>query len=276
LNKGDDNLTNKEFIELIAPYAVADMKKNKILASITIAQACIETGYGKSSLMMSYNAPFGVKASDSWIKNGGKAYSAKTGEVYSGVSVTVTAAFRAYNSLAEAVEDHANVLKLAYYNKSKGGAVPYDIIGETDYKKAAECLSPYATGEAYVKTVKSTIELHSLTQYDNSAPIENVKGDELMSKEYDELKKMIDDLSAENKTLKENLNKFTDNSKIKYAWLDANFPAWAKNDIQTLIDKKILNGIEFEENGKKNIKYQLSDDMIRLLVILGRATGILK
>ena len=114
-------MTKQEFISKIAPLAVADMKKNKILASLTIAQACIETGYGSSNLMMSNNAPFGIKATETWLKIGGKAYNANTGEVYNGVSVTINAAFRAYNSLADAVEDHANVLNLPYYNKSKGG-----------------------------------------------------------------------------------------------------------------------------------------------------------
>lgn len=160
-----------DFICKMSLLAVNDMKKNKILASITIAQACIETGYGASALMMSYNAPFGVKATQSWLNSGGKAYSAKTGEVYSGVAVTITAAFRAYNSLEHAVEDHANILKLAYYNKSKGGAVPYDIVGETDYIKAAECLLPYATGPTYVQTVKNVIAAYNLTQYDTGAVV---------------------------------------------------------------------------------------------------------
>ena len=157
----------KNFItNIIAPLAVADMKKNKILASITLAQACIETGYGKSAIMMKNNSPFGVKATETWLKNGGRAYNANTGEHINGQNVTITAAFRAYNSLADAVEDHASILKLPYYNKSKGGKVPYDIIGETDYAKAAECLLPYATGPTYVQSVKAVIELYNLTQYD--------------------------------------------------------------------------------------------------------------
>jgi len=155
------------FINKMAPLAVADMKQNRILASITVAQACVETGYGKSALMMANNAPFGVKATETWLKNGGKAYNSKTGEVVSNQNVTIVAAFRAYNSLADGVADHANILKLAYYNKSKGGAVPYDIVGETDYRRAAECLLPYATGKTYVQSVRDVIEAYGLARYDS-------------------------------------------------------------------------------------------------------------
>ena len=167
--------TGKNFIsDIIAPLAVADMKKNKILASITIAQACIETGYGKSALMMKNNAPFGVKATETWLKSGGRAYNANTGEHINGQNVTISAAFRAYNNLTDAVEDHANVLKLPYYNKSKGGKVPYDIVGETDYVKAAECLLPYATGPTYVQSVKAVIETYNLTQYDTGMAVATI------------------------------------------------------------------------------------------------------
>jgi len=70
-------MTNQQkFIDQIAPLAVADMRKNKILASITIAQACLETGCGSSVLMMKYNAVFGIKSTQSWLNSGGKAYSA--------------------------------------------------------------------------------------------------------------------------------------------------------------------------------------------------------
>jgi len=161
-----------DFISKMAPYAVADMKKNRILASISIAQSCIETGYGTAAVMMKFNGVFGVTASETWLKSGGKAYSAQTWEYVP--SNTMVRAFRAYDSLADAFEDHANILKLPYYNKSKGGQVPYDIIGETDYIKAAECLKPYATGAAYVKSVKEVIERYGLTKYDTGVSIATI------------------------------------------------------------------------------------------------------
>ena len=41
-------MTEKEFVELIGPLAAADYKESGILASITAAQACLESGYGST------------------------------------------------------------------------------------------------------------------------------------------------------------------------------------------------------------------------------------
>ena len=102
---------------------------------------------------------------------------------------------------------------------------------------------PYLRGEKTIKE-KNTV----IAQKDEV---------NLMSKEYDELKKMIDGIKAD-------LTKFTDNSKIKYAWIDKNLPEWAKATITKLTKKGYLKG---DENGK----LQLSDDMLRIFVTLDRA-----
>lgn len=39
-------MTEKEFVEKIGPLATEDMMESGILASITVAQACLESGYG--------------------------------------------------------------------------------------------------------------------------------------------------------------------------------------------------------------------------------------
>ena len=44
-----------QFISEIAPIAIDNMKKNGILASITIAQAILESGYGNSELAKGAN-----------------------------------------------------------------------------------------------------------------------------------------------------------------------------------------------------------------------------
>ena len=54
------------FIGRIAPLAVEDMKKTGVLASLTIAQAILESGWGESTLAKNYNNLFGIKADSSW------------------------------------------------------------------------------------------------------------------------------------------------------------------------------------------------------------------
>lgn len=72
----------KTFIERVGALAAADMQKNGVLASLTIAQAILESGWGKSGLTVKANALFGIKAGASWK---GRVYSTKTQECYDGV-----------------------------------------------------------------------------------------------------------------------------------------------------------------------------------------------
>lgn len=69
----------KLFIETLAKLAMEDMAKTKILASLTIAQAIKESGWGKSGLTVRANNLFGLKgryngsfeavATKEWIKD---------------------------------------------------------------------------------------------------------------------------------------------------------------------------------------------------------------
>ena len=52
-----------QFISEIAPIAIDDMKKNGILASVKMAQAILESGYGNSELAKGANNLFGMKCS---------------------------------------------------------------------------------------------------------------------------------------------------------------------------------------------------------------------
>jgi hypothetical protein len=240
-------MTKQEFLNTVAPLAQADMAKSNILASLTIAQAILETGWGGSAVMMKANALFGIKAGSNWK---GRVFSSKTQECYDGVNyTTITDLFRAYDSLADSVADHSALLT---------GAARYaNLVGETDYKEACTKIREdgYATAPSYTTSLISIIEDNKLYDYDKVIPDKPEEGT-LMSAEYDELKKMIDDLKTE-------LTQKTDNSVIKCAWIDNNLPDWARPTVQKLYDKKLLQG---DEQGR----LQLSNDFARMLVILDR------
>ena len=242
-------MTKQEFINKLAPLAVADMKKTKILASLTIAQGALETGWGSSAVMMKANALFGIKATASWK---GKVFSTLTKECYDGVTfTTITDLFRAYDSWEESVADHSALFT---------GLPRYAaVVGETDYKKACRAVHAggYATAPNYSDTLIAIIEQNKFYEYDKQNIILLKTEDNLMSKEYEELKKEITDLKV-------NLNKWTNNSKIKYGYVDKNMPEWARTTITKLTKKDYLKG---DETGN----LQLSDDMLRLFVTLDRA-----
>jgi murein DD-endopeptidase MepM/ murein hydrolase activator NlpD len=154
-------MTKQEFINKVGVLAVTHSQKAKILPSLCIAQAALETGWGASQTMVNANALFGIKASASWK---GKAYSSKTKECYDGVNyTTITDLFRAYDSWDESVAD--------YYALLSGAARYAILIGETDYKEACRKIreAGYATAPNYTTVLIQIIEQNNLTEWDKKA-----------------------------------------------------------------------------------------------------------
>lgn len=150
--------TRAQFIQKIAPMAQVDAKTSKVLASLTIAQAILESNNGNSLLTLQGNALFGIKATSTWR---GKVWTGKTIEYYDGkTATTIVDGFRAYESWEESIKDHSNLLTKASRYKA--------VVGETDYKKACYAIheSGYATDPSYAEKLISLIEKHNLNQYD--------------------------------------------------------------------------------------------------------------
>lgn len=157
-------LTEKQkiFIKMIGESAKKDMQTSHILASITTAQAILESGYGTSELAKKANALFGIK------KNGwtGKTYTVKSKEEENGKLVWRTSIFRKYNSYAESIADHSSYLKT---RKADGKNLTYSkVVGECNYKKATQALqnAGYSSYSNYANMLCNLIEKYKLTQYD--------------------------------------------------------------------------------------------------------------
>ena len=161
---------NAAFIETVGEMARKDQEKTGILACITTAQAILESGWGKSELAVNAKNLFGMKKSlsgNTWpgsVWDGKSVYSKNTKEVYASGPATVRADFRAYKSWVESVADHSAYLAGA----RNGSALRYaGLVGETDYKKAAEIIKAggYATAPDYVSKLCRIVEQYNLTQY---------------------------------------------------------------------------------------------------------------
>ena len=156
----------------VAPLFTANQKQSGILASVSLAQFILESGYGKSELAQNANNCFGMKSSlsgNSWpgsAWDGHSVYTMKTGEQNTdGSYVTVTADFRKYGSIEDSIADHSAYL-LGAMNGSKKR---YEgLAGCTDYKKAVQIIKDggYATSLDYVQKLCRVIEQWNLTQYD--------------------------------------------------------------------------------------------------------------
>ena len=172
----------KSFIERVGAMAADDVKESRILASLKIAQAILESGWGRSMLTIHANNLYGIKASASWR---GRTFSAQTLEFYDGITpTTITALFRAYGSWHESVADHSALLTgLTRYRA---------VVGETDYIKAARAVhtAGYATDPQYADKLIRLIEMYRLYLYDDiskglsreTVDEENINADEIMVK----------------------------------------------------------------------------------------------
>lgn len=147
---------DQEFINYIAQYAVEDMHSSGILASVTIAQAIIESGWGKSSLSRKYNNFFGMKAGSSWS---GATVDLPTTECDGDDCYRTTATWRVYSSPLDSLKDHSRLLHNSRYS---------GVVGETDYVKAITIIKNggYATDPNYVSKIVYVIESNNLSRFD--------------------------------------------------------------------------------------------------------------
>ncbi|MCJ8222349.1 phage tail protein [Bacillus paralicheniformis] len=181
-------MANTDFIKEIAPDAQRVYKKYDILASLIIAQACLESAWGTSGLAQKGKNLFGIKGT----YNGQYVLMWTTEYDRKGNATRVQAKFRKYPSWYASLQDLAKL----YVNGTSWDPDHYKaIVGEKDYKKATAALvkAGYATDPAYATKLNNLIETYNLTQYDSvdDIPVDPDQRDtpipepEFPSKEYD-------------------------------------------------------------------------------------------
>ena len=143
-------LTRSQYIESYADIAVREMKATGIPASITLAQGCLESGNGNSTLATQANNHFGIKC------HGWKGKSIKH------TDDAPDECFRSYASAEESFRDHSDFLR--YRDR-------YAFLFElepTDYKGWAYGLQKagYATAQTYAASLIRIIEENELYRYD--------------------------------------------------------------------------------------------------------------
>ena len=94
---------NKEYADKYAEYAMEQMRRYGIPASVTLAQGILESSNGQSELARKENNHFGIKATQSWIAEGGR-YS-----LYSDDKPNEK--FCSYDNVGDSYEHHSRFLK---------------------------------------------------------------------------------------------------------------------------------------------------------------------
>ncbi len=146
-----------KFIALFGPVAQKSMKETGVPASVTLAQAILETGWGGSTIGSAKNL-FGIKGT-------GPAGTTvvSTQECYDGTYVTIKDGFRMYNNWQESIDDHAHLVSNGRY-KSAWDA--YQANHDADAFARGIHQAGYATSPTYADNLISLMKQYNLYEWD--------------------------------------------------------------------------------------------------------------
>ena len=171
-----NGLSEADKIRTIAPLYQTVAAKTGMLASVGLAQFCLESGYGTTDLAQNANNMHGMKCSlsgNTWSNStwdGVSKYSKKTAEQDKyGNTYYIWADFRKYPCMEDSIADRA-----AYYlGAMNGNNRRYP--GIENMKTAEEQIKAikaggYATDVNYVSKLMNLVSRFNLTQYDKATP----------------------------------------------------------------------------------------------------------
>lgn len=149
---------NKFLAEIGPMIQKVAKERGYLVCSPIIAQACIESAYGTSSLAYKYHNYFGMKCGSSWK---GKSVNLTTKEEYTvGTLTTIKDNFRVYDSMEEGVNGYFDFISTSRYSKLKTATTAFEYLS---YIKQAG----YATSSSYVNTCYNVVKKYNLvSKYD--------------------------------------------------------------------------------------------------------------
>ena len=145
---------NQSYADKYAEAAMEQMKRYGIPASVTLAQGMLESSNGESELSRLGNNHFGIKATASWLKNGGE-YLVYTDD-------KPNEKFCKYSSVADSYEHHSKFLA-----NNQRYAKCFQLLPD-DYKGWTKGIAKagYASGMGYAAHLQDIIERNGLQKYD--------------------------------------------------------------------------------------------------------------
>lgn len=149
-----------EFISALQPYAKKAAESLNLDPNVLIAQAALETGWGKFIIHDAKGQPsfnlFGVKAGRFWQ---GEKVKISTLEVESGKFKPVNASFRKYQNIAESFDDYVNFIQhnSRYENALNAAKDSYQYVKQLQ-------ISGYATDPNYANKIISILKGKAFNQ----------------------------------------------------------------------------------------------------------------
>lgn len=187
------NLTRLQYINKYKDVAIRQMHKHKIPASIILAQACLESDNGNSTLARKANNHFGIKCHEGW-----------KGKKYRHDDDARRECFRRYDNVIDSFTDHSYFLiSGSRYNSL------FDL-KITDYKAWAHGLKAagYATNPKYAKLLIDIIEDYKLYRYDTEDAYAVSKKESRIQKKLKKLERKVDKAERKVEKFAKKLDKF--------------------------------------------------------------------
>lgn len=164
----DSETDQTDFIQKVAPAAVLIANAQGIYPSVMIAQAGLESSWGRSGLAESYNNLMGTKGNVN-----GKSVTVRTREVQNGQDVYINAGFTIYDSWGHSLFHYGSLMRngLSWDSSYYSGTW---IENTKSYRDATAWLQGrYASDPSYASKLNQTIESFNLDQYDNIDPYDS-------------------------------------------------------------------------------------------------------
>ena len=154
-------LTQQDFLNAAAQAARTASAATGVPASVTVAQAILESDWGRSTLAQNANNYFGMKAMGT-LGDDGVVWMPTSEYDDSGQLYQTMSAFRAYTSLADSMADHDRLLStLSRYASAMQDA--------SDPKQFAQqvALDGYSTDPSYANKLIALMDRYELYQLDS-------------------------------------------------------------------------------------------------------------
>jgi flagellar protein FlgJ len=154
-------VSTAEFIAGSVPGAQQSQRDSRVPASVTVAQAILESGWGRSALSTFDKNFFGMKCfTQGRFANGCRSHT--TAECTpAGVCFTTDAVFRTYASAADSYRDHGALLA-----ENPRYANAFNYINNPNQFAAEIHLAGYATDPLYTTKLTAIMAKFNLSQYD--------------------------------------------------------------------------------------------------------------
>ena len=143
------NTEQKNFINTLKPLIVK-YSGGKYCVECILAQAILESAWGKSQLAKKYNNFFGMKTGRSWK---GEKAELSTKEEINGKVITIKGSFRAYPDIESGIAGYFDFIKSKRYENLKG---------ITNYVEYATKIKEdgWATSSSYTKSLITIVETY--------------------------------------------------------------------------------------------------------------------